>query len=172
MSLRPYDKEWLNELCKNSHSYSEVLRKAGRAQGGGSQTLLKKKIEEFNIDTSHFTGQGWNKGLTRENNETVAKISRQHEKYTFDDIFIENSSVTQKVMRSYIKRYNLIEYKCQKCGCNGEWQDGIIALEIHHIDGNNKNNLLTNLQWLCPNCHALTDNYKGKNIKAGISELA
>ena len=39
-----------------------------------------------------------------------------------------------------------------------------IPLEIHHIDGNHKNNKLENLQILCPNCHSLTTNYRGKNI--------
>ena len=38
-----------------------------------------------------------------------------------------------------------------------------IPLELHHIDGNNQNNNLTNLTLLCPNCHAMTDNYRGKN---------
>ena len=39
-----------------------------------------------------------------------------------------------------------------------------MPLEIHHIDGNHKNNHLENLQILCPNCHALTNNYRGRNI--------
>ena len=57
MALRKYTKEWLEELCAESYSYAEVLRKAGRAQAGGSQNTLKKKIAEFEIDISHFTGQ-------------------------------------------------------------------------------------------------------------------
>ena len=43
MSLRKYDKEWLEEICKDSYSLAEVLRKAGRKQGGGSQETLKKE---------------------------------------------------------------------------------------------------------------------------------
>jgi hypothetical protein len=62
--LQPYTKEWLEQLCAESYSLAEVLRKAGR-KGGGSQETLKKKIQEFNIDTSHFTGQTWNKGKTK-----------------------------------------------------------------------------------------------------------
>ena len=57
MALQKYTKEQLEELCKNSYSYAEVLRKAGRKQAGGNQSTLKKKIEEFNIDISHFTGE-------------------------------------------------------------------------------------------------------------------
>ena len=38
-------------------------------------------------------------------------------------------------------------------------------MELHHINGNHNDNRLENLQLLCPNCHAYTDNYRGKNIK-------
>ena len=50
MSLRKYSKDWLQELCAESYSLAEVLRKAGRAQGGGSQATLRKKIAEYKID--------------------------------------------------------------------------------------------------------------------------
>lgn len=55
MERQPYTKEWLEKACKESYSLREVLIKAGRApQGGGSYSLLKKKIQEFNIDISHL----------------------------------------------------------------------------------------------------------------------
>ena len=34
--MQSYTKEWLEELCKDSYSYAEVLTKAGRKQGGGT----------------------------------------------------------------------------------------------------------------------------------------
>ena len=163
MGLQKYTKEWLEELCAESYSLAEVLRKAGRKPGGGSQNILKKKIEEFGIDTSHFTGQLWNKGKTKEDDARVAQNTLNKEKYSLDEVFKKNSPVTQKVMRGYIERHNLLEYKCVNCGCNGEWQGGLISLEIDHIDGDNRNNELSNLRYLCPNCHALTDTYRGKN---------
>lgn len=165
MGLRPYTKEWLEELCKDSYSLAEVLRKAGRKQGGGTQQTLKKKIAEYNIDTSHFTGQLWSKGRTKEDDIRIAQQSFSQEKYELSEIFCKNSPVTQKVMRSYVERHKLLEYKCVNCGCNGDWQGGLISLEIDHIDGDNHNNELSNLRYLCPNCHALTDTYRGKNIK-------
>ena len=164
MSLRKYDKEWLTELCQESYSLAEVLRKAGRKQGGGAQATLRKKIEEFKIDTSHFTGQLWNKGKTIQEDARIGKSGFQ-EQYQIEDIFIVDSPVTRKVIRDYIKRHNLLEYKCQNCGCDGHWQNGIISLELDHINGINNDNRLENLRYLCPNCHALTDTYCGKNIK-------
>ena len=44
---------------------------------------------------------------------------------------------------------------------------GNIPLEIDHIDGNYKNNNEDNLILLCPNCHSLTETYKGANLNHG-----
>lgn len=164
--MRKYTKDWLEELCKNSHSYAEVLRKAGRKQGGGTQATLRKKIEEYDIDISHFLGQAWHK----DPNYECKQASK--EGYTVEEVFIENSPVTQKVLRGYVERHNIIEYKCQNCGCDGKWQDGIIALELDHINGNNTDNRIENLRFLCPNCHALTNTYRGRNkaLKAKCRE--
>lgn len=164
MALKKYTKEWLEQLCKESYSYAEVLRKAGRKQAGGNQTTLKNKIQEYNIDISHFTGSLWNKGKTKETDPRIAEATQNKEKYSLEEIFTKNSPVSQKVLRGYVERHHLLEYKCQNCGCNGYWQNGIIKLELHHIDGNNSNNELSNLIYLCPNCHALTETYRGKNI--------
>ena len=115
MALQKYTKEWLEELCKDSFSLAEVLKKAGRKQGGGNQETLKKKIQEFNIDISHFTGQLWNKGKTKEEDNRI----KGNEKYSLEEVFCKNSPVTQKVLRGYVERHNILEYKCETCGCDG-----------------------------------------------------
>ena len=158
--MRKYTKEWLEELCQNRYSYAEVLEKAGRKQGGGSHATLKNKIAEFGIDSSHFTGQLWR---SSPNSQTRIKNDISREKYTLEEIFIKNSPVTQKVLRGYVERHQVIEYKCANCGCDGNWQGGTISLEIDHIDGDNSNNEIFNLRYLCPNCHALTETYRGRN---------
>lgn len=160
---KKYTKEWLSELCLCSNSIREVLIKAGRKYTGGNYSLLKDKIKEYNIDISHFTGQRWNINKTAKDDIRIYNQSIHREVYDVDSIFVKNSSVTQKVLRGYVIRHNLLDYVCSKCGCDGSWLDGKISLELHHIDGDNRNNLLENLEYLCPNCHALTSNYRGKN---------
>lgn len=152
MILRPYTKEWLTELCKTSYSYAEVLRKAGRAQGGGSQRTLREKIALWNIDISHFTGQRWQ---TNPNFE---------DKYTVETLFtVTQGQVSNETLKRYLLKYQLKEYVCEECGCDGTWRGKALALQLHHKDGNHYNNTLSNLSFLCPNCHAITDSYGGKN---------
>lgn len=93
------------------------------------------------------------------------------EKYTLDQVLKKDSPVAQKVLRGYIERHNVIPYKCEVCGCDGKWQGGEIKLELDHKDGDNKNNEISNLHYLCPNCHALTDTYRGRNKKSQNSNL-
>jgi predicted HNH restriction endonuclease len=58
---------------------------------------------------------------------------------------------------------------CERCK-NTTWEGNPIPLELHHINGIHSDNRISNLQILCPNCHALTDNYKGKNIGMSASK--
>lgn len=159
--MRKYTKEWLEELCKDSVSYAEVLKKAGRKIAGGNQTHLKKKIEEYGIDVSHFKGQGWSKGLTKQD----LPYLDGREKYTLDELFKDNSDISRKVVRQYIIRHNILEYRCNFCGNTGEWLGKTMPLELDHINGKNNDHRIENLRWLCPNCHAITDTYSGRNNK-------
>ena len=90
-------------------------------------------------------------------------MGSSREKHKLASVFIKNSTVTQKVLRGYTLRHNIIPYRCNVCGCDGRWQQGIISLELDHIDGDNTNNEVKNLRYLCPNCHAMTSTYRGKN---------
>lgn len=70
-------------------------------------------------------------------------------------------------IRDKVIKEKTIEYKCANCGCTGEWFGKTISLQLHHKDGNHNNNELSNLEFLCPNCHASTESYsrnKGTKI--------
>jgi hypothetical protein len=63
-------------------------------------------------------------------------------------------------------------YCCNKCSIN-EWQGVKIPLELEHKDGNNQNNERNNLEGLCPNCHSITDTWRGRNkpSKNGVNDI-
>ena len=111
MALKPYSKEWLEELCASSYSYAEVLRKAGRAQGGGSQKTLREKIAQWNIDITHFTGQRWQANPQFE------------DKYSIEELFtVTTKQVSNDTLKRYLLKYQLKKYVCEECGCNGTWR--------------------------------------------------
>ena len=157
-----FSKEELSSFVQESKSYRAVAEKIGYASNGGSGVkAVKEMIDFYHFNTEHFTGQGWNKNQTKATDSRI--LSR--EKYDLKTVFSENSPVTQKVLRGYVRRHDVLDYICSSCGCDGTWLNGTIALEIHHKNGNNKDNRVENLEYLCPNCHALTETYRGKNKK-------
>lgn len=140
---REFSEEEFAELVRQSVSYQDLAGKIGyvKTSGSAAQTL-KRVVEERNIDTSHFLGQGWSK-----NNFDYSRFQYG------------------KALKTGTMREALVYkrgWKCENCGLS-EWMNKPITLEVHHKDGNHINNVESNLQLLCPNCHSQTDNYKIKN---------
>jgi len=77
--------------------------------------------------------------------------------YLLSDGHISAHKLKLKLIEDGIK-----EHKCENCNLT-KWNGEKIPLELHHIDGDRYNNVLSNIQILCPNCHSQTDNNSGKN---------
>lgn len=77
---------------------------------------------------------------------------------------IENGMcVSQRSLKNYLLRHY---HKCMCPKCKWDWNDNdTTMLEIHHIDGDASNTVLSNCILICPNCHSLTDNYKNKGAR-------
>lgn len=155
-------KEEIQEAVDKSLSIAQVCRELNIVPKGGNYKTLKQKFKEFEIDISHFTGQGWNVGLKYKNFGRVAKL---------EDILIEDSKYTNSnSLKKKLIKEGFKEHKCEKCNLS-EWMYKPISIELNHINGNNTDNRIGNLEILCPNCHAITDNYRGKNIKSYRTEM-
>ena len=75
---------------------------------------------------------------------------------------INGNNALPGTIRTYL--YKKSNFKCEVCGYEGyNLKTGKTILQIHHIDGNSKNNSPDNLQVICPNCHAKTENYMALN---------
>lgn len=66
-------------------------------------------------------------------------------------------NVKKRLIAAGLKR-NL----CETCGIT-VWNGQKLSLHLHHVNGDGTYNRLENLQFLCPNCHSLTDTYGGRN---------
>ncbi len=158
-----YSKELLEPLAMTSNSITEIIIKLGLVPKGGSYKTIKNNIAKFDIDVSHFTGQGWSKGLTKETSESVMKTAIKTRKHTVNTSLKENVKVSSYRLRNLAIEAGL-EYKCQICGQNDNWNNIKLVLPLDHINGINTDNKITNLRFLCPNCHTQTETFCCKNL--------
>jgi 5-methylcytosine-specific restriction endonuclease McrA len=72
----------------------------------------------------------------------------------------------EKTSRTHLKlrllAEGLKENRCERCRLV-EWRGKPLSIELHHINGDGKDNRLENLEFLCPNCHSQTDTWGGRN---------
>ena len=141
------------DLIKNSNSLCEVCKKAGIVPTTGNYKTLKEIISEENVDISHF----------KRNGGTYVKPR------TLEYYLTENCNITSYKLKNKLFAAGLKEKRCECCG-NTEWMGKPINLELHHLNGNPRDNRIENLQILCPNCHSYTDTYSGKNQKLNIAK--
>ena len=149
-----YTEEDLREAVRTSYSIAEVCRKLQIKPAGGNYTTLKQKFQHWQIDTQHFRGRGWNIGLKFKPNPPM----------DLKEILIDGSTYQPYKLKRRLIQEGVFNKHCQHCGLI-TWQDQPIPLELHHVNGKRMDNRLENLELLCPNCHALTSNYRGKNIR-------
>ena len=137
-AYRNYTDQDLINAVKQSKSVAEVLRLLNLKEAGGNFKTIKIKIAQLNLDASHFTGMLWSKGQRVKDWASYKRTGQ-------------------------LKKHLIKERKntCEKC-LQSEWLGDSIPLEVHHIDGNPTNNFFENLQLLCCNCHATTDNWRNR----------
>ncbi|MFD2718793.1 HNH endonuclease [Hymenobacter monticola] len=137
-----------------SLSVAQVLGRIGLVPAGGNYKTVHTRIAKLGLDTSHFTGAAWNQG---------ARYRTLGPAFSWENVLVENSAYTSTYrLRNRLIEHGIKGHRCEKCGLT-EWQQEPIPLELHHANGINNDHRLANLQLLCPNCHALTENYRGKN---------
>lgn len=182
-----YSKEELEDLLlKQGLSYEHVGRMFG-ITGAGIKKAAKKlglqlpnrrlvnPNETFNKgkEKSTFVCLNCGKVCEKYPSSKVKYCSRacQHE-YQYKQYISrwlsgeESGTYNGFLMSGHVRRYifDSNNNSCQRCGCNDiNEHTGNSILQIHHIDGDPSNNSKDNLELLCPNCHAKTENYGNRN---------
>ena len=102
-------------------------------------------------------------GLKYDGNRGCKGLSKPNgQKMSLTEYLEKSSDVQSNKVKKKLLEEGYKEYRCESCGLS-EWLEEPIPLELHHKDGNHFNNKLSNFQLLCPNCHAKTSSYRGKN---------
>lgn len=141
---RNYTREDVEKYAKEVFCLGDLLKRLNLANAGGNYAHMKKKLFEWKIDCSHWTGQAWNKN----------KQTKDWSNYT-----------RSKGMKNILIRER--GHKCEHCNLE-KWQDYLIPLELDHISGDRTDNSKENLRLLCCNCHALTPTWRGKKSKNNV----
>lgn len=154
-----YTKEVLKEASSNCFSIAQTIRNLGLKPSGGNHRHISKLIRYYNIDVSHHTGQAHSKGKNKNNYLPIQKVVEKTS-LSKEEIFCKNSKASGSTLRRSYKRINQ-DLKCSRCHIY-EWNDKPLTMHIDHINGINGDNRLSNLRYLCPNCHQQTKTWGNK----------
>lgn len=139
-----YTDEEVIRAAKEVKSIAGLLRSLNLGISGSNYQNMKRKLQALSIDTSHWTGQAWNKG-------EQLKDWKYYTRHV-------------QLKPHLIKKRGRV---CESCLLTS-WMGNEIPLELHHINGNRTDNSEENLQLLCPNCHAMTANYKNRKQQRAV----
>lgn len=149
-------KDEMQEIINQSTSISEVLRKIGLVDYGSNHTRLVSFLKQNDFNTSTLVGRK----INRQNKKGVPKKR-------LSELLTKNSTTQSSTLKKRLIREGLKDCKCEICGLS-KWEGYDLSLELHHINGDHYDNRLHNLIILCPNCHSLTTNFRGKNSSIDI----
>ena len=150
----------LKAAVPQSRSVAAVLRALGLRAAGGNYELVQRHIDLLALDRSHWTGQGHWRGR---HNPHVPKAP-------LIQILRKDSTYQSNKLRRRLIAEGVLKASCSECK-QTEWYGRPIPLELDHVDGDRTNNELANLRLLCPNCHALTSTFRGRNIRRNGTRL-
>lgn len=142
-------KDLLEEIFKLDLSLDEKAKRLDV-----SYDILKKNAKNFKL---------WPEQFTRKRIKKLNTDDKNKENF-INNILIKNSKSSTSHVRDCLLKYGIKDYICEGCG-RTLWNGKPIPLDLHHIDGDNRNHELLNLKFLCPNCHRQTDNYGSLNKK-------
>lgn len=143
------------KFCSRSCSSSYNTRgKVRNGKPAGHCLQCDKKLSESVRKYCSYTCNKQHKYQSFINDWLSGKKVKTHHKG-------RNESIAAPIRRFIFEKY---EHRCVRCGWNKIHPvTGKSPLQINHIDGHHKNNSVSNLELLCPNCHSLTPNYGALN---------
>ncbi|MCX4400438.1 MULTISPECIES: HNH endonuclease [unclassified Streptomyces] len=141
----PSEDELRNAVARST-SIAQVLRALERPDNTRLRALVPQLTAEYGIDTSHFLGQGHQRGKPCPTAKSPEELLVRHNGKT---------RTKTSLLRRALRETGVPEH-CARCGTAPEWNGKPMTLEIDHINGDWSDDRRENLRLLCPNCHAIT----------------
>lgn len=162
MKKAKYSKEDVENAVKNAITQKQALINLGLRAAGSNFKTLKKYINKYSIDISHFNPDGVRKKILIENGK-IRTIP-------LNNILIKNSDYNRTNLKDRLYKEGLKKRKCELCGQGEMWNGKKMSLILDHINGVYNDNRIENLRIVCPNCNATLDTHCGKNCKSDCSD--
>ncbi|MFD8568269.1 HNH endonuclease [Streptomyces sp. NPDC059639] len=140
----------LRAAVVESRSIKDVVLRLGISNVGGNGAHISRRIAALGIDTSHFAPPKQTPRRTTADSLTVGSP--------------EDGRIHGIRLRRELLRLGFPE-QCAMCG-RTEWRGEPIPLEVDHLSGEWWDNRPENLRLLCPNCHSVTDTYRGRKRRS------
>lgn len=128
-----------------------------------SSNSMREAASKTNLNPKTFFKYAKHLGLFKPNQSGKNIIKNTPYYIKMDEILkgLHPGFSTSKLAKRLFAE-NIKPRECEICKIT-HWNNQLAPLELDHIDGNPYNHKLNNLRILCPNCHAQTPTYRGRN---------
>lgn len=145
----------VRSALQQSVNYAEAARSLGLPDDDSSRRRLQRQAARLGVDTGHFT--------RRSRPPRAAPHPRRPVAAGVLRVLPAGSARTNRERLHRALAELGVVYACAECGNTGEWRGAAMTLHIDHVSGDWLDNRRENLRYLCPNCHAITGTWCGRN---------
>lgn len=141
-----------------------------RKLGIPADSRFHKRIDWERVQVAHSNGMsvrecarvfGFNKGSWHKAVQRGAIKPRSH-LIPIGELLTVGRNTSRHHLKQRLLKEGLKENRCERCGI-AQWRGKRLSMQLHHVNGDGMDNRLENIEFLCANCHSLTDTYGGRN---------
>jgi hypothetical protein len=180
--LRPGEmRQAVGALRERGYAYNEIARELGiskstvayhaRRLGIPADDKCARRYDWDAIQRAYDSGLsvrqcaaqfGFNLATWHQAKQRGKVVARPHGMPLEELLVADRPQTNRSHLKQRLITAGLKENRCERCGLT-EWNGEPLHMQLHHRNGIGKDNRLENICFLCPNCHAQTPSWGGRN---------